>query len=277
MTRSRRDVALAAAAACALGLLAPLAAPAGEARDIRLTGSSTIAPVMQEISKLFEQSEAGTRIFVETGGSSKGIADLRKGLADIAMVSRDLKPGEADLKAHVIARDGIAALVHAGNAVNAISQADLRGIFTGAITNWAQVGGASGEIIVVSKGEGSATSVVLNGFLGVTADQIKGDLVATENAQMIKTVSLTPGSIGYVSIGAAVVDIGFGVPVKLIALGDVPATLENVADGSYQATRPLNLVTAGAPDPALSNLLAFSKSTAVSGIIRELSYTPVRQ
>ncbi|MFW8595525.1 phosphate ABC transporter substrate-binding protein [Cribrihabitans neustonicus] len=277
MRRSRRVFALAALAG---GLFAAFGSSEGRAQgvpDIRLAGSSTIAPVMLEIGKLYEAGEGKARIFVETGGSSKGIADLRRGLTDIAMVSRELKPSEADLTAHVIARDGIAALIHAENPVQEISRADLRAIFTGELTNWSQAGGPDREIIVVSKGEGSATSVVLNTFLGVTADQIQGDLVAAENAQMIKTVSLTPDSIGYVSIGAAMVDIGFGVPVKLIALGDVPATLENVGDGSYKATRPLNLVTTGAEAVELQELVGFSKSEAVGDIIRDLSYTPASQ
>mmetsp|Transcript_29638 Transcript_29638/g.58602 ORF Transcript_29638/g.58602 Transcript_29638/m.58602 type:complete len:233 (-) Transcript_29638:2985-3683(-) len=228
---------------------------------------------MLEISKLFEEQDDAPRVFVETGGSSKGIADLRKELTDIAMVSRPLKSEETDLTAHTIARDGIAALIHGDNGVDEISQEDLRGIFTGEISNWSEVGGEDKAIVVVSKGEGSATSVVMNTFLGITADQVKGDLVAAENAQMIKTVSLTPDSIGYVSIGAASVEIGFGVPLKLVALGDVPATLENVSNGSYQATRPLNLVTTQEIGPEMAALIEFSKSAAVTGVISELSYT----
>ena len=90
------------------------------------------------------------------------------------------------------ARDGIVVLIHAKNAVDALSRHELRGIFTGVITNWSEVGGADDEIVVMFKGKGSATSVVVNTFLDITADQIKSDLVAAENTQMIKTVSLTP-------------------------------------------------------------------------------------
>jgi phosphate transport system substrate-binding protein len=118
-------------AAALAGVLACATPKMSQAEDIRLTGSSTIAPVMLEISKLFEVEAESPRIFVETGGSSKGVADLRKGLTHIAMVSRPLKESEADLTAHVIARDGITALIHAENAVQEISQQDLRGIFTG--------------------------------------------------------------------------------------------------------------------------------------------------
>ncbi|MEL7093376.1 MAG: phosphate ABC transporter substrate-binding protein, partial [Pseudomonadota bacterium] len=86
---------------------------------------------------------------------------------------------------------------------------------------------------------------------------------------------LTPDSIGYVSIGAASVEIEFGVPLKLVALGEVPATLENVANGTYQATRPLNLVTTEEINSDMGSLIDFSKSEAVAAIISELSYTQV--
>ena len=245
--------------------------------DIRLTGSSTVAPVLVEISKRYEQNNGTPRVFVETGGSSKGIADLRKNLTDIAMISRPLKEEESDLVEYVIARDGIAILVHKDNPVAEISVDDLRSIFTGEITQWADVGGESQEIIVVSKGEGSATSVVLNEFLNITADQVAGEIFAAANAQMIKTVSLTPGSIGYVSIGAASVDIELGVPVKLISLGAVKATTENVANGTYLATRPLSLITYPEIEANVLALVKFSQSSVVSDIIEELAYTPVAQ
>lgn len=277
MFQSRRTAVIAVLAGWLFGAIAPAVTHAAETDDIRLAGSSTIAPVMLEIAKLFEQSGDAPRVFVETGGSSKGIIDLRKGLANIAMVSRPLKPREADLSAHIIARDGIAALLHAKNPVTEISKQQLRAIFTGDITNWAELGGTDSDIIVISKGEGRATSVVFNAFLEVTADQIRGDLVAAENAQMIKTVSLIPDSIGYVSIGAALMDMSFGVPVKLVALGPVAATLENVANDSYTAIRPLNLVTEAEVSPSIRDLIEFSSTEAVSSIIRDLSYTPVTQ
>lgn len=278
MNKPLRPVVATFAAFLTLAIGQPTGVHADGDTRLRLTGSSTVAPVMQEITKMFEdESDAGYRTFVETGGSSKGINDLRKGLSNVAMISRELSDSETEFTAHTIARDGIAALAHADVPLDTLSPDQLRGIFTGEIGNWSELGGPDQDVVVISKGEGSATSVVFNTFLELTADKIEGDIVAAENAQMIKTVSVTPGSIGYVSIGAAIVDIGFGTPIKLLALGEVPATLENVANGSYQATRPLSLVTMGDMSQGVSDLIAFSKSPAVSGIITDLSYTPVAQ
>src|SRR5574340_638372 len=59
-----------------------------------LTGASTIAPLVSEIARRFESRYPGTRIDVQSGGSSRGINDVRNGTAGIGMVSRSLKPEE---------------------------------------------------------------------------------------------------------------------------------------------------------------------------------------
>lgn len=245
---------------------------------IRLSGSSTVSPVMLEISKSYEKKFQNVRVIVGSGGSGKGISDLRKGLVDIAMLSRPLNADEEDLNAHIIARDGIAVLIGADNPVSNLSREQVRAIFTGEITNWNEIaGGSNHPIVVVSKGEGSATSEVLNRYLGLKSNEIAAELVAAENAQIIKTVSSTPGSIGYVSIGGALVEIKLGAPVKLLGIGKAAPTLESIANGSYEVTRPLNLVTIGTPGQKILKLLNYSSSPDVSEIIQSLTFADVSQ
>ncbi|MBN8910485.1 MAG: substrate-binding domain-containing protein, partial [Rhizobiales bacterium] len=86
-------------------------------RKIVLTGSSTIAPLMSEIGKRFEERNPDVRVDVQTGGSSRGITDARSGLADIGMVSRALKSGESDLKNFTVARDGVGIILNGANPV----------------------------------------------------------------------------------------------------------------------------------------------------------------
>ncbi|HYI01465.1 substrate-binding domain-containing protein, partial [Hyalangium sp.] len=93
----------------------------GQASKLTLTGSSTIAPLMSEVAKRFEAQNPGIRVDVQTGGSSRGASDARQGLADIGMVSRDLKADEADLEAHAIALDGVAIIVHGTNPITSLT------------------------------------------------------------------------------------------------------------------------------------------------------------
>ena len=129
------------------------------ANDKRLTvsGSSTVAPLILEISKRFERLHPGVRINVQTGGSSRGINDTRTGLAGVGMVSRALKPTEDDLTAYVIATDKIGIIVHRSNPVSTLSHQEILDIYTGATTNWRQLGGENRPITVVNKAEGRST------------------------------------------------------------------------------------------------------------------------
>lgn len=88
-----------------------------------VTGSSTIAPLIAEIAKRVEQQNPGVRVDVQTGGSSRGIADAKTGVGDIGMSSRNVKPDEAaELKERVLAKDGICFLVHKENPIRALTK-----------------------------------------------------------------------------------------------------------------------------------------------------------
>ena len=77
-----------------------------------ISGSSTMAPLIAEIGKRFENLHPGTRVDVQTGGSSRGIADTVNGLADIGMVSRALKPQEHALHRTAIAGSRLSSQTH---------------------------------------------------------------------------------------------------------------------------------------------------------------------
>src|SRR6185295_2713168 len=77
------------------------------AQKLVLTGASTVSPLAAEIGKRFESLHPGVHVDVQSGGSARGIADARQGLADIGLCSRALKDDEKDLIAHPIAMDGV--------------------------------------------------------------------------------------------------------------------------------------------------------------------------
>lgn len=94
---------------------------------------------------------------MQTGGSARGINDARKGIADIGMVSRALKPDEKYLHAYAIALDGVGIIVHVSNRIPALSRRQTIDIYTGQIVNWKVVGGSDAPITVVNKAEGRST------------------------------------------------------------------------------------------------------------------------
>jgi len=249
-------------------------------QTITVTGSSTIAPLAVEIAQRFEKKHPGIRVDVQTGGSSRGIADAKTRQADIGMVSRSLSEEEREsLDAHPIARDGVCLIVHQTNSVAELSDEDVVKIYRGEISNWREVGGADQDIVVVHKAEGRSTLEVFLKYFDLENSEVRADSIIGDNQQGIKLVSRTPEAIGYVSIGTAQYEADNGGPLKLLPVGGVDATVENVAGGTFPLSRTLNLVTAkkAEPTPAAKQFLEFAQSSDVRDLVEGLQFVPLDQ
>lgn len=244
-------------------------------RKLVITGSSTMAPLVSEIGKRFESLHPGVRVDVQTGGSSRGIADVRHGLADIGMASRALKTEEHDLHGFVIAHDGICMIVHRDNPVKGLTDAQIIGIYTGKITNWKTVGGKDASITVVNKAEGRSTLELFLRYFHLKNRDIHAHVVIGDNEQGVKTVSGNPNAIGYVSIGTARYDATHGIPIALLPIADIPADLETVRSGAFPIARPLTLVTATTPGGLIKQFLDFALSADVHDLITKQYFVPV--
>jgi len=242
-----------------------------------LTGSSTVAPLASEIGKRFESLHPGVRVDVQTGGSSRGIADARRGTADIGMASRALKDTENDLLAHQIARDGVCIILHAENPVTSLTDPQVIDIYTNKIDNWQLVGGNDAPILVVNKAEGRATLEVFLAYFKLENPSIQADVVIGDNEQGIKTVAGNANAIGYVSVGTAEYDSKHAVPIKLLPTGGIPASTRTLADGSFPISRPLNLVTRGAPTGLAKTFIEYCQSEQVHDLIKAQYFVPVER
>ena len=114
------------------------AKPAGK---IVVAGSSSVYPVMEKLKEAYLAINTGAEIELQQSDSSTGMTSTIEGLCDIGMASRELKEEElaAGLTSTVIAMDGIAVIVNNENAVSAMTSEQVLKIFTGEITNWADV------------------------------------------------------------------------------------------------------------------------------------------
>jgi len=248
---------------------------AAQAEKLVLTGSSTIAPLALEIGKRFERLHPGVRVDVQTGGSSRGISDARSGLADIGMASRALKAEEADLYAHPIALDGVALIVHKSNPIAALTEDQVRAIYTGKVSLWSEVGGAPRKIVVVNKAEGHSTLELFLHYFKLKNPEIRAHVVIGDNQQGIKTVSANPDAIGYVSIGTAEYEATHGTSIRLLPLHGVVASVEEVRSGKFPLSRPLNLVTKTPPTGLVKTFIEFSQSAGVKDLIDAQYFIPL--
>lgn len=260
--------------ALGIALLAACSKP-GQGGKLVLTGASTVAPLAAEIGKRFEALRPGVRVDVQTGGSGRGISDARQGLSDIGLVSRMLKDDEKDLLAFPIARDGVCVILNRANALSSLSDDQVVAIYTGRIANWKDVGGKDAAITVVNKAEGRSTLELFCAYYKLKNADIKAHVVIGDNAQGIKTVAGNPDSIGYVSIGTAEYEAGQGTGIRLLPVGGVAATLQNVGNGTFPLSRPLNLVVRKAPEGLAREFIDFAQSEKVHDLVKGQFFVPI--
>ncbi len=274
-------VALRAMATMGVGLVAAMLLAgcgknsASQENRLTLTGSSTIAPLAQELGQRFEQLHPGVKIDVQAGGSSRGINDTRQGLAQIGMSSRGPKPEEQDLKWHPIPRDGIAIIVHRDNPIKELSFDQIVAIYTGKQKSWHEVGGSTAPVTVINKAEGRSTLELFLQHFKLKASDVKPDVVIGDNQQGIKTVAGNPNAIGYVSIGTAEYEANHGVPIKILPLNGVIPTLKSLIDGSFPLARQLNFVTKNTPTGLAKDFIEFAQSAQADALIEKQYFAPL--
>ena len=127
------------------------------AQKLTIQGSTTVLPIAQYAAEVYMDNNPEADITIRGGGSGTGIAALIDGATDIADASRPMKTKEmkkarekgVNPVANIIARDGIAVIVHPDNSLNEISKEDLKKIYTGEIAKWNKIGRGSGTIVVI--------------------------------------------------------------------------------------------------------------------------------
>jgi len=241
---------------------------------ISLSGSSTVAPLAQEIAARFEKQHPGVRVDVQTGGSSRGVTDVSKGLVDIGMASRQLHAQETGLTPHTIAWDGVTIIVNKANPIATLDADQVRAIYTGKVTNWRELGSFDKPIVVVNKAEGHSTLELFLNFYQLKNNDVHAQIIIGDNQQAIKTVAGNPLAIGYVSIGSAEFEATHNVAIKLVSLGNIDANVLNVAKGVFPLSRPLNLLSTEKTSQLAREFIQFAQSSQVDDIIEQQFFVP---
>lgn len=221
----------------ALGLTAAVSTPAFADMNISTDGSTSMERVIGSLGEAFSELNDNVNFTYNPTGSGAGINAALEGRCDIGLSSRALKPEEAEkLDGTVLGLDGIVVVVNPANPVKDLTVEQIGQIFKGEITNWKDIGGNDGPIVLIGREAGSGTR---DGFESVTGteDACKYRQELTSTGDVITTVSQNPNAVGYASL-AAVSD-----KIHVVTVGGVQATKETIQDGEYKLQRPFVLVT----------------------------------
>jgi len=249
----------------------------GPVETLTITGSTTVLPLAQLTAEAYMDAHGNADIQVSGGGSSVGVKAVGEGTHAIGMASRGLKDAEVaaypGLVQHVVAKDGIAVIVHKDNQVETLTLDEVRAIYAGDVRNWNEVGGDDMEIVVIGRDSASGTREYFYEEVMGKQDFYPGQLEKNSNGAVKQTVQQTPGAIGYVGLGYLDETVG------AVALGPdgaaVAPSVANVLAGTYPVARDLNMFTDGEPAGLAADYLAFVMSPAGQQLAADEGFVPV--
>ena len=207
---------------------------------IKLAGSTSMEKLCEAMSESSMERNPGVTVTVEYTGSGAGLESLAAGSVDIGNASRGLKDEEkaSGVVENIVAIDGIAVITNKSCSIKDVTSKDLAKIYSGEITDWAELGGKEQPIIVIGREAGSGTRDAFEELLEVKDGCVYAQELDSTGAVLAK-VATTPGAIGYVSLD--VVDD----TVSGLKIDGVEATEKEILAGKYMLQRPFVMATKG--------------------------------
>lgn len=223
-------------------------------------GAAATENILKKIEFPFEKA-SGIKLDITDSGPIQAFKDLNAGSIHCAVGGVAFQdwmdmmeksgypiPDKSVYKNWVIGEDKIKVLVNTDIKVAALSKEQLAAIFTGKTTNWSQVGGPDKPIVVVLGSQIPGTQAVFR-------QQIMGNAEYTQNAQMGTTAEDVKSRVvrnsGAISLGT---------------LSQVDYLINSPATPSI--SRPVTLITKGAPSEAVKKLIDFISSDGQRFIVK---------
>ena len=262
-----------------IALLASVICWPASARDVKVSGSSTVMPLAEAAAEEFNILQKDYAVTVSAGGTGAGILGIAERKNDIAMASRELTEAERQrfgdsFEEFLVGLDGICLAVsdeifRAG--VKGLSRQQVEDIYSGNITNWKEVGGPDKDIYVIAREQGSGTRDTFNEVvLGRGDAETPGiDTVAMGGAEVKTAISGSDRAIGYLGFNY------LGGDVEGIAFNGVVPAYENIKLDFYELHRHLYFYTFGPPSAGAQAFIDYVQGPEGQRIAAEEGFIPI--
>lgn len=210
---------------------------------LNVIGSNSVQPFAEMLAERYNERQTEYVVDVQGGGSTVGLQATVDAIAHVGMCSRELKKDEKErFKEVVIARDGLAIVVHPSNPVANLKRDQIRRIFNGEITNWKDAGGPDAPIRLIVREESSGTREAFMKLV-MGKDRVSRKAISQDSNGAIKElVKADRLAIGFMSLGLVTKEL------KATRVDGIEATIGAVIDKSYPLVRPFLFVTIGEPN-----------------------------
>jgi phosphate transport system substrate-binding protein len=248
-----------------------------ESKIIRIQGSDTMLYLNLKLAEKFMIDHPNISVYVEGGGSAKGINALINSEIDICASSRPLDPEEVRLFAErfnsvgmsfLIAKDALSIFINEKNPVRNISMNKLAKIFTCEITNWRELGGKDAEISLASRPPSSGTYGYFKKHVLLDQEFCNQIISIPTTKQIVEFVKLNENAIGYGGVGYG--DESIEAKINNQPPYKVSSKLDN-----YPLTRYLRYYTPNKVSGVAKKYLDWVISEKGQNIVREIGFIPL--
>lgn len=193
--------------------------------SITAVGSTALQPLAEAGAHDFMQLNQGRVVNVQGGGSGTGLSQVQAGAVAVGNsdVFAEEKKGidSHQLIDNKVAVIGITPVVNPKVGVTDISRSDLKGLFSGEITNWKELGGKDLPVVIINRSEGSGTRLNFERY-GLDNGQVKASQEQEANGMTREIVSQTPGAISYMALPY------LNDKIQTLSIDGVEPTVENI-------------------------------------------------
>lgn len=256
--------------------------PGGSGGTIQVKGSDTMVNLAQMWAEEYMNQHPDVNIAVTGGGSGTGISAMINGTTDMANSSREMKEKEreeaagqgVEVEEHKVALDGIAVITHPDNAVDQLTLDQLAGIFTGRITDWSELGGGAGPIVILSRESNSGTHVFFKEHVLDNQEYSPEALLMPSSQAIFEEATQNPNAIGYVGMGYVQEGVR-AVEVSRDGVTSVAPSIETVQSGEYLISRPLYIYIKSDAGQAVTDYMAWIQGEEGQSVVLELDFVPL--
>lgn len=259
-----------ALAVCALLAVAVFTSPCFAGKLLTISTSSQAYEAFKDPGLDQFRKQAKAQVDVDVVTSETAVNRLSNGFSDVAAVAHriDNRLKDQGFVEIPICKDDFAILAQVQTTVTNITEAQLRGIFSGAISNWNQLGGPDKELTVIVP---SPESAAYKNFQRLVMDghSISYDLMAAESSKVVDVIRRFPWSLTFVSQGATHGKPPGSKVVKINGLGP--------GDKGYPYAQTFSIVTKGKPKGLVKDFVEFVKSDETSALLKSMGMTPIHE
>jgi phosphate transport system substrate-binding protein len=241
----------------------PAATPThGTPTTLRLLSTTSTLPLVQTVTSAYSAVNPSIRFDIRSGSYAAMLDEVARGAAPYFVTSHfPLTSQTEDLWAAPLGQDGIAVIVHPDNPAPGLTTGQLREVFQGWTTDWAEVGGAEDTITVISREDGAGVRAEFESLVMGRRSTTLSAQVAPSSAAVVASVARTPGAIGYVSMSY------LSPTVRALPIDGVLPTQTSLVENTYPLRSIVYIVGLAEPEGDYRAFIAWMQSAEGQAVV----------